>query len=95
MMGNAYLNKVERGQLVTYLWPAGGRDVDITYGVVIHPAPRMPTVLFENQAKPVRIKIHSLFNTSSVSWPHIKRHFDESILRRYGIDTPTPATEVK
>lgn len=94
-MGNEYLTKVKRGQLVSYLWQYGESGFDLTFGVVIHPAPKMPTVLFENQAKPVRIKIHNLLNTTSVSWPHIKRHFDESILRRYGIDTPTPATEVK
>jgi len=89
-MSNKYLAKVARGQLVSYIWQSGEDGVDLTFGVVIHPSPKMPTVLFENQPKPVRIRISNLFNTSSVDWHYIKRNFNKSVLSRYGIDKATP-----
>jgi len=89
-MSNKTPTNLRRGQIVCYMWHEGGRDFSLTYGVVVHPSPKMPSILWERQDKPRRIKIHSLYETASIDWHDINRGFNKAALKRYNVNMQEP-----
>lgn len=93
-MSNRKLSNLHRGQLVSTLWDAGNRDIGLVFGVVIHPSPKMPSILWERQTKPRRFRIHDLYETMSIDMQDVWHKFNKAALKQYGID-PRPTAQAQ